>query len=43
MCRIPLCDRQSFDGPNVWFSATVGQEPDVEVGLTEGPETAPLL
>jgi hypothetical protein len=33
---MPVCDRQSYDGRKVWFSVTVGQEPDVEVGRTEG-------
>jgi class 3 adenylate cyclase len=40
---MPLCDRQSYDGPKVWFSAMVGQEPDVEVWCTEDPGKPSLL
>jgi hypothetical protein len=32
VCRMPLYDRQSFNSLKDWFSPTVGQEPDVEVG-----------
>ena len=26
---MPLCAGQTYNGPKVWFSATVDQEPDV--------------
>ncbi len=31
------------NGPRVRFSATVGEEPDVEVGLAQGPGVAEVL
>jgi hypothetical protein len=31
-CASP-CDSQSYDALEVRFSATVGQEPEIEVGL----------
>ena len=33
-----LCNIQTYNGPKDWFSATVGQEPDVEVGRKEVQE-----
>jgi hypothetical protein len=31
--RTSPCDSQSYDAPKVCFSATVGEEPEIEVGL----------
>jgi hypothetical protein len=37
------CSRQSYNAPRVQFSATVGEEPEDELGLVERLGTRALL